>query len=70
MILQDARDMMCGIEHSVVKVDISIELHAKLREYLRETWSRAELQKFCKIKSWAYFRNTVLIPLIDSKKIK
>lgn len=53
-----------------VKVDISIELLAKLREYLREPRSRAELQKFCEIKSRDHFRNKILIPLIDSKKIK
>ena len=58
------------LEHSAVKVDISIELLAKLREYLREQRSRAELQKFCEIKSRDHFRNKILIPLIDSKKIK
>lgn len=58
------------LEHSAVKVDISIELLAKLREYLREPRSRAELQKFCEIKSRDHFRNKILIPLIDSKKIK
>lgn len=58
------------LEHSAVKVDISIELLAKLREYLREPRSRAELQKFCEIKSRDHFRNKILISLIDSKKIK
>ena len=58
------------LEHSAVKGDISIELLAKLREYLREPRSRAELQKFCEIKSRDHFRNKILIPLIDSKKIK
>ena len=58
------------LEHSAVKVDISIELLAKLREYLREPRSRVELQKFCEIKSRDHFRNKILIPLIDSKKIK
>ena len=37
------------LEHSAVKVNISIELLAKLREYLREPRSRAELQKFCEM---------------------
>ena len=59
-----------ALEHSAVKADISIELFVKLREYLREPRSRAELQKFCKIKSRDHFRNTILIPLLDSKKIR
>lgn len=58
------------LEHSAVETDISIELFVKLREYLREPRSRAELQKFCEIKSRDHFRNTVLIPLLDSKKIR
>ena len=54
----------------VMKVTASIELLAKLREYLRDPRSRVELQKFCEIKSRDHFRNKILIPLIDSKKIK
>jgi ATP-dependent DNA helicase RecG len=47
----------------------SRELLEKLREYLREPRSRAELQKFCGISSRDYFRNNILKPLIASKKI-
>jgi ATP-dependent DNA helicase RecG len=57
------------LEHSVVKIDIDAELLEKLREYLREPRSRAELQKFCGISSRDYFRNNILKPLIVSKKI-
>lgn len=64
------RDQEDDLEHSVVKTDISIELFVKLREYLREPKSRAELQKFCGIKSRDHFRNTILIPLLDAKKIR
>lgn len=58
------------LEHSAVKTDISLDLLARLREYLREPRSRAELQSFCKISSRDYFRNKILNPLIESKKIK
>lgn len=58
------------LEHSMGKIDISIDMLIKLREYLKEPRSRAELQKFCEIKSRDYFRNKILMPLIDSKKIK
>ena len=58
------------LEHSYVKATISIELLARLREYLKEPRSRVELQKFCEIKSRDYFRNTILIPLLESKKIR
>lgn len=64
------RNQEDDLEHSAVETDISIELFVKLREYLREPRSRAELQKFCEIKSRDHFRNTVLIPLLDSKKIR
>lgn len=58
------------LEHSAVKTDISLDLLARLREYLREPRSRAELQSLCEISSRDYFRNKILNPLIESKKIK
>lgn len=58
------------LKHSAVKADISLDLLVRLREYLREPRSRAELQNFCKISSRDYFRNKILNPLIDSHKIK
>ena len=58
------------LEHLKVKADISLDLLVRLREYLREPRSRAELQSFCKISSRDYFRNRILNPLIDSQKIK
>ncbi len=58
------------LEHSKGKADISLDLLVRLREYLREPRSRAELQSFCKISSRDYFRNKILNPLIDSQKIK
>lgn len=58
------------LEHSAVKTDISLDLLARLREYLREPRTRAELQSFCEISSRDYFRNKILNPLIESKKVK
>lgn len=58
------------LEHSSITADIGIELFARLREYLSEPRSRAELQKFCDIKSRDHFRNVILIPLLDSKIIR
>ena len=58
------------LEHSAVKADISLDLLVKLKEYLSEPRTRAELQSFCKISSRDYFRNKILNPLIESKKIK
>lgn len=58
------------LEHSAGKTDISLDLLARLREYLREPRTRAELQSFCEISSRDYFRNKILNPLIESKKVK
>jgi ATP-dependent DNA helicase RecG len=58
------------LEHSEVKIPMNVELFAKLREYLREPRSRAELQEFCNIGSRDYFRKKILNPLIDSKIIR
>lgn len=58
------------IEHSAVEIDIDLRLFASLREYLREPRSRAELQEFCKIKSRDHFRNKILNPLLNTKKIR
>ena len=38
------------LEHSAVKADISLDLLVRLREYLREPRSRAELQNFYTIR--------------------
>jgi hypothetical protein len=58
------------LEHSVVKIDIDAELLEKLREYLSEPRSRAELQKFCHMSSREHFSNNILTPLINSKMIR
>lgn len=58
------------LEHSAGKTDISLDLLARLREYLREPRTRVELQSFCEISSRDYFRNKILNPLIESKKVK
>ena len=59
-----------ALEHSAVKTDISLDLFVRLREYLREPRTRAELQSLCGISSRDYFRNKILNPLIESKKVK
>lgn len=59
-----------ALEHSAVKSDIGLELLVRLREYMREPRSRAELQSFCKISSRDYFRNKILNPLVEAGKIK
>jgi ATP-dependent DNA helicase RecG len=58
------------LEHSAGKIDIDLELFAKLREYLRKPRSRAELQEFCNAKSREHFSNDILNPLISSKHIR
>lgn len=45
-------------------------LYVRLRDYLRDPRTRAELQKFCKISSRDYFRTKILGPLVDAKKVK
>ena len=59
-----------ALEHSAVMTDISLDLFVRLREYLREPRTRAELQSLCGISSRDYFRNKILNPLIESKKVK
>ena len=56
------------LEHSAVKAKVSIELFVRLKEYLKEPRLRDKLQKFCEIKSRDHFRNTIFIPLLESKK--
>ena len=55
-------------EVNSVKLDIS-KLN-DLLDYCKEAKSRVELQEFCGIKSQDYFRKNVLIPLIDSSRLK
>lgn len=59
-----------SFEHSADKLNISIELFAGLKEYLQQPRTRVQLQEFCGIKSRAYFRKTILDPLLNAKKIK
>jgi len=51
-----------------VKLDI-LKLNALL-DYCKEARSRVEMQEFCDIKSQDYFRKNVLIPLLDSGRLK
>lgn len=59
-----------SFEHSADKLNISVELLTGLKEYLQQPRTRVQLQEFCGIKSRAYFRKTILNPLLNVKKIK
>ena len=51
-----------------VKLDI-MKLNALL-DYCTEARTRAEIQAFCEISSRDYFRNKILLPLINSGRLK
>ena len=51
-----------------VKLDIT-KLNALL-EYCAEARTRAEMQAFCEIGSRDYFRNKILLPLLESGRLK
>lgn len=51
-----------------VKLDIT-KLNALL-DYCSEARSRAEIQAFCEISSRDYFRNKILLPLLESGRLK
>lgn len=58
------------LKHSTVESNITPELYLKLKEFLSEPRSRAELQAFCNISSRHYFRTKILGPLVSANKIK
>jgi len=51
-----------------VKLDI-VKLNALL-DYCTEARTRAEIQAFCEIRSRDYFRNNILVPLLNSGRLK
>ena len=55
-------------EVASVKLDI-VKLNALL-DFCEEARSRVEMQEFCGIKSQDYFRNNILLPLLNSGRIK
>lgn len=56
--------------YSSKKYDRNLDLLVSLKEYLREPRTRSELQEFCDISSREYFRKNILLPLIESNKIR
>ena len=58
------------LEHSDLKINIDLDLYVKLREYMKEPRTRAELQDFCKISSRDYFRKKILNPLVTMQKVR
>ena len=58
------------LEHSDLKINIDLDLYVKLREYMKEPRTRAELQDFCKISSRDYFRTKILNPLVTMQKVR
>ena len=57
-----------GTDTITVKLDI-IKLNALLN-YCSESRTRAEIQEFCEISSRDYFRKNILVPLLDSGRLK
>jgi len=58
------------LQHSTVEANIDLDLYIRLKGFLSEPRSRAELQEFCNIGSRHYFRTKILSPLVDAKIIK
>ncbi len=58
------------LQHSTVEANIDLDLYIRLKGFLSEPRSRAELQEFCNIGSRHYFRTKILAPLVDAKIVK
>ena len=53
-----------------VTVNLDIQRLNALLQYCEEARSRIELQEFCGIKSQDYFRRNILLPLLESGRLK
>lgn len=71
--LKAKQDTFEGVEdelkHAAFIIDMDIEKFSELMEFMNSPRTRKELQDFCGYKSRDYFRNKILIPLINAGKI-
>ena len=58
------------VSGDVISVKLDIQKLNALLEYCREARSRIEMQMYCGIKSQDYFRRNILLPLLDSGRLK
>ena len=54
----------------VIRVNLDVQKLKALLEYCKEARSRTEMQSFCGIKSQDYFRRNILLPLLESGRLK
>ena len=54
----------------VIRVNLDVQKLNALLEYCKEVKSRTEMQSFCGIKSQDYFRRNILLPLLESGRLK
>ncbi len=53
-----------------ITVKLDVGKISSLLDYCAEARTGAELQQFCGIKSREYFRKNILLPLLDSGRLK
>ena len=53
-----------------VSVNLDIQRVNALLQYCEDARSRIEMQEFCGIKSQDYFRRNILLPLLESGRLK
>lgn len=58
------------VEHDTISIKLDIKKLTDLISFCEEPRSRTEMQAFCGIKSQDYFRNNILLPLLDSGRLK
>ncbi len=58
------------VENAAISVKLDIAKINALLEYCAEARTRAEMQAFCEIGSRDYFRNKILLPLLESGRLK
>ena len=58
------------VDDKVISVKLDITKLNALLDYCAEARSRAEIQDFCEISSRDYFRNKILLPLLESGRLK
>ena len=58
------------VSGEVVSVKMDIIKLNELLDYCKEARSRVEMQEFCGIRSQDYFRKNILMPLLDSGRLK
>lgn len=57
------------LKHAAFIIDMDIQKYTNLMDFMNSPRTRKELQEFCGYKSRDYFRNRILIPLINAGKI-